>query len=143
MTLHGDLKAVLTFLMQLNERISSKDFYFIGQQFFVCLSIFLVTFILTFTVIFVENWNFHSKIDKALLCKNLLLFRKRLIKLKNYFWRHEILVFEKIRVNFELNKGQWVWTSYWNMSLIASFNIQVLGIIFLYTYFLFYAYLYQ
>lgn len=106
MTLHGDLKAVLTFLMQLNERISSKDFYFIGQQFFVCLSIFLVTFILTFTVIFVENRNFHSKIDKALLCKNLLLFRKRLIKRKNYFWRHEILVFEKIRVNFELNKGQ-------------------------------------
>lgn len=34
MTLHGDLKAVLTFLMQFNERISSKDFYFIGQQFF-------------------------------------------------------------------------------------------------------------
>lgn len=73
MTLHGDLKAVLTFLMQLNERISSKDFYFIGQQLFVCLSIFLVTFILTFTVIFVENRNFHSKIDKAIFIQKLIV----------------------------------------------------------------------
>ena len=73
MTLHGDLKAVLTFLMQLNERISSKDFYFIGQQFFVCLSIFLVTFILTFTVIFVENRDFHSKIDKAIFIQKLIV----------------------------------------------------------------------
>ena len=73
MTLHGDLKAVLTFLMQLNERISSKDFYFIGQQFFVCLSIFLVTFILTFTVIFVENRDFHSKIDNAIFMQKLIV----------------------------------------------------------------------
>ena len=73
MTLHGDLKAVLTFLMQLNERISSKDFCCTGQHIFVCLSIFLVTFILTFTVIFVENRDFHSKIDKDIFMQKLIV----------------------------------------------------------------------